>query len=184
MPNILGIEQPIVARQHVLLNPPAAKHQFVAPDLLAAERGAGVGHHVALSVVGSDRLPWSGYLRAKVAQEKLIADSGQPYSIVRATQFYEFAGRIADEATVDGTARLSTGLMQPIAAADVSAAVARVCGRSSSRAPRSSCRTASLPTSARASAARGRTRSLPWRISQPSGGTACPRPTSNGSSGR
>ena len=72
-------------------------------NLLAAEREAGVTHHVALSVVGSERLPDSGYLRAKVAQEQLIEDSGMPYSIVRATQFYEFAGRIADEATVDGT---------------------------------------------------------------------------------
>lgn len=95
-------------------------------NLLAAEREAGVTHHVALSIVGAERLPNSGYLRAKVAQEKLIEDSGLPYSIVRATQFFEFVGRIADEATVDGTARLSTGLMQPIAAADVSAAVARV----------------------------------------------------------
>jgi uncharacterized protein YbjT (DUF2867 family) len=95
-------------------------------NLLAAEREAGVGHHVALSVVGADRLPASGYLRAKVAQEQLIRESGRPYSIVRATQFYEFVGRIADEATVDGIARLSTGLMQPIAAADVSVAVARV----------------------------------------------------------
>jgi uncharacterized protein YbjT (DUF2867 family) len=95
-------------------------------NLLAAERQAGVGHHVALSIVGAERLPNSGYLRAKVAQEKLIQESALPYSIVRATQFYEFAGRIADEATVDGIARLSTGLMQPIAAADVSVAVARV----------------------------------------------------------
>lgn len=95
-------------------------------NMLAAEREADVMHHVALSVVGADRLPASGYLRAKVAQEKLIRESGRPYSIVRATQFYEFVGRIADEATVDGVARLSTGLMQPIAAADVSAAVARV----------------------------------------------------------
>ncbi|MFF1633269.1 SDR family oxidoreductase [Leifsonia sp. NPDC058248] len=95
-------------------------------NLLAAERQAGVGHHVALSIVGAERLPNSGYLRAKVAQEKLIEDSGLPYSTVRATQFYEFVGRIADEATVDGTAILSTGLMQPIAAADVSTAVARV----------------------------------------------------------
>ena len=95
-------------------------------NLLAAERAAGVTHHVALSVVGADRLPASGYLRAKVAQERLIAESGLPFSIVRATQFYEFVGRIADEATVDGVARLSTSLMQPIAAADVSAEVARV----------------------------------------------------------
>ncbi|GAA1761798.1 SDR family oxidoreductase [Agromyces humatus] len=93
---------------------------------LAAEREAGVTHHVALSIVGAERVPNSGYLRAKVAQERLIEQSGLPYSIVRATQFYEFAMRIADEATVDGTARLSTGIMQPIAAADVSAAVARV----------------------------------------------------------
>ena len=95
-------------------------------NLLAAEREAGVTHHVVLSIVGADRLPDSGYLRAKVAQEQLIAESGLPYSIVRATQFYEFVGRIADAATVDGTVRLSTGLMQPIAAADVSAVVARV----------------------------------------------------------
>lgn len=95
-------------------------------NLLAAEREAGVKHHVALSIVGSDRLPDSGYLRAKVAQERLIAESGQPYTIVRATQFFEFVLPIADAATVDGTARVSTGLMQPMAAADVSAAVARV----------------------------------------------------------
>jgi uncharacterized protein YbjT (DUF2867 family) len=95
-------------------------------NLLVGEREAGVIHHVALSIVGAERLPNSGYLRAKVAQEKLIEESGLPYSIVRATQFFEFVGRIADEATVDGTTRLSTGLMQPIAAADVSAAVARV----------------------------------------------------------
>jgi uncharacterized protein YbjT (DUF2867 family) len=95
-------------------------------SLLAAEREAGVRHHVALSVVGSDRLPDSGYLRAKAAQEQLIAQSGQPYTILRATQFYEFGLRIADGATVDGTVHASTGLMQPIAAADVSAAVAGV----------------------------------------------------------
>ncbi|MGW9629610.1 SDR family oxidoreductase [Agromyces sp. NPDC055520] len=95
-------------------------------NLLATEREAGVTHHVALSIVGAELLPDSGYLRAKVAQEQLIEGSGLPYSIVRATQFYEFAGSIADAATVDGTVRLSTGLMQPIAAADVSAAVARV----------------------------------------------------------
>lgn len=95
-------------------------------NLLAAEREAGVTHHVALSVVGADLLPDSGYLRAKVAQEKLIEESGIPYSIVRATQFYEFVGRIADAATVDVVAHMSTGLMQPIAASDVSATVARV----------------------------------------------------------
>ena len=95
-------------------------------NILAAEKVAGVRHHVALSVVGSDRLPESGYLRAKVAQEALIRESGIPYSIVRATQFFEFIGRIADGATEGNTVRLSTGLMQPMAAEDVATAVARV----------------------------------------------------------
>ena len=71
-------------------------------NVLAAEATAGVGHHVALSIVGTERLPDSGYLRAKLAQEKLIKTSAIPYSIVQATQFFEFIGRIADEATVDG----------------------------------------------------------------------------------
>ncbi|MGW5237537.1 SDR family oxidoreductase [Monashia sp. NPDC004114] len=92
---------------------------------LDAENAAGVRHHVALSIVGADRLPNAGYLRAKVAQERVIRDSGQPFTIVRATQFYEFATRIGDEVTADGVARVSTGLMQPTAAADVSLAVAR-----------------------------------------------------------
>jgi uncharacterized protein YbjT (DUF2867 family) len=95
---------------------------------LAAEKAAGVSHHVALSIVGAERLPSSGYLRAKVAQEELIQASGQPFSIVRATQFFEFATRIGEEATADGVATLSTGLMQPIAAADVSHVVARTAG--------------------------------------------------------
>jgi uncharacterized protein YbjT (DUF2867 family) len=94
--------------------------------LLAAMTYAGVGHLVALSVVGSDRLPDSGYLRAKVAQEKLIRTSGIPYSIVHATQFFEFIGRIADDATVDGIVRLPSVLFQPGAAADVSRIVAEV----------------------------------------------------------
>ena len=95
-------------------------------NLLAAETAAGVGHHVALSVVGSERQPDSGYMRAKVAQEKLIRDSQIPYSIVHATQFYEFIGRIADEATSGSTVRLAHVLIQPMAAADVSNAVADV----------------------------------------------------------
>ena len=95
-------------------------------NLLAAEKAAGVGHHVALSVVGSDRLPDSGYLRAKVAQEKLIEDSSIPYSIVRATQFFEFVDAIADEATEGDTARLPAALIQPIAVDDVARAVARI----------------------------------------------------------
>jgi uncharacterized protein YbjT (DUF2867 family) len=95
-------------------------------NLLAAEAAAGVGHHVALSVVGCDRLPDSGYLRAKVAQEKLISNSPIPYSIVRATQFFEFMKRIADEATVGNTVRIAPVLFQPIAAADVANAVCRI----------------------------------------------------------
>jgi uncharacterized protein YbjT (DUF2867 family) len=94
--------------------------------LLAAEAVAGVGHHVALSVVGTDRLPESGYMRAKVAQEKLIAGSSIPYSIVHATQFFEFVGRIADGATEGDTVRLPPVLFQPIAADDVASAVARI----------------------------------------------------------
>src|SRR5215813_10396877 len=75
-------------------------------NLLTYEAAAGVGHHVALSVVGCDRLPNSGYMRAKVAQEKLIKEGPIPYTIVHATQFFEFAKRIADEATVDNSVRL------------------------------------------------------------------------------
>jgi uncharacterized protein YbjT (DUF2867 family) len=95
-------------------------------NLIAAEAAAGVGHHVALSVVGSDRAPDSGYLRAKVAQEKLIAGSRIPYTIVRSTQFFEFLKRIADEATDGNTVRIAPVLFQPIAADDVAKAVARV----------------------------------------------------------
>jgi uncharacterized protein YbjT (DUF2867 family) len=95
-------------------------------NLLRYEAAAGVGHHVALSVVGSDLLPDSGYLRAKVAQEKLIKESSIPYSIVRATQFFEFLNRIADEATDGNTVRLPSVRFQPMAAEDVASAVARV----------------------------------------------------------
>jgi hypothetical protein len=76
-------------------------------NLLAAERGAGVGHHIALSVVGADRMPDSGYMRAKVNQESLIKAGGVPYSIVRATQFFEFLGGIADSGAEGDTVRLS-----------------------------------------------------------------------------
>ncbi|WP_051328857.1 SDR family oxidoreductase [Geminicoccus roseus] len=95
-------------------------------NLLAAGSAAGVRHHVALSVVGSERSPESGYLRAKLAQERLIAGSGIPYTIVRATQFFEFVGRIADSGTVGQTVRVSPALLQPIASADVVAALAEV----------------------------------------------------------
>ena len=93
---------------------------------LTFEKDAGVGLHVALSVVGADRLPEGSYLRAKVAQEKLIIDSGRPYSLVRATQFFEFVSRIADAQTVDGVVRVPPGAMQPMAADDVVAVLARV----------------------------------------------------------
>ena len=95
-------------------------------NLLAAESAAGVGHHVALSVVGTERLADSGYMRAKSAQEKLIEDSPIPWSIVHATQFFEFIGRIADEATSGNTVRLAPVLIQPMAAEDVARALAEV----------------------------------------------------------
>ena len=93
-------------------------------NLLAAETAAGVGHHVALSVVGTDRLLASGYFRGKMAQENLIKASSIPYTIVRATQFFEFVGAIAQSATEGKTVRVPPALMQPIAAGDVGAAVA------------------------------------------------------------
>ena len=95
-------------------------------NLLAAETAARVGHHVALSVVGTERLTESGYFRAKLAQEKLIAQSSARYTIVRATQFYEFMKRIADDATDGDVVRLPPALIQPMAADDVAAAVGRV----------------------------------------------------------
>jgi uncharacterized protein YbjT (DUF2867 family) len=93
-------------------------------NLLAAEADAGVRHHVALSVVGTDRMLASGYFRAKMAQEKLIKASPIPYTIVRATQFFEFVGGIAQAATEGQTVRLPPVLMQPLAADDVAAVVA------------------------------------------------------------
>src|SRR5436309_8957316 len=95
-------------------------------NLLAAEAAAGVGHHVALSVVGIDRLLASGYFRAKLAQEKLIKASSVPYTIVRATHFFEFVGAIAQLATEGQMVRLPPVLMQPIASDDVAAVVADV----------------------------------------------------------
>src|SRR5881392_3456306 len=93
-------------------------------NLLAAEAAAGVGHHVALSVVGTDRLLASGYFRAKMAQENLIKASPIPYTIVRATQFFEFVGGIAQSATEGQTVRLPPVLMQPIVSDDVAAVMA------------------------------------------------------------
>jgi uncharacterized protein YbjT (DUF2867 family) len=94
-------------------------------NLLEAEGQAGVGHHVALSVVGTERLTESGYFRGKIAQENLINESSIPYSIVRATQFFEFVKGIADEATDGNTIRLAPVLIQPMAADDVAGAVGR-----------------------------------------------------------
>jgi uncharacterized protein YbjT (DUF2867 family) len=95
------------------------------PVLIEAARRAGVGHFVGLSIVGVDGVPDSGYFRAKVAQEKIITESGLPYTIVRATQFAEFAGAITDSMTVGDEVRVPDALIQPIPAADVAAAVAR-----------------------------------------------------------
>jgi uncharacterized protein YbjT (DUF2867 family) len=94
-------------------------------NLLAAEAAAGVRHHVALSIVGTDRSD-NGYFRAKVAQEKLIAASGIPYTIIRSTQFMEFLGGIAASSADGNVVRLSPGLFQPIASDDVAANVAEV----------------------------------------------------------
>jgi uncharacterized protein YbjT (DUF2867 family) len=95
-------------------------------NIAAAEKAAGVRHHIALSIVGSDRNPDSGYLRAKVAQEKLIKESGIPYTIIRSTQFFEFLGGIAQAATDGQTVRLSPAHLQPVASNDVAALVTRV----------------------------------------------------------
>jgi len=95
-------------------------------NLLAAEAAAGVGHHVALSVVGTDRLLASGYFRAKMAQENLIKASKVPYTIVRATQFFEFVDGIAQSATEGQMVRLSSALIQPIVSDDVADALAEV----------------------------------------------------------
>ncbi|GAA3672918.1 SDR family oxidoreductase [Nonomuraea antimicrobica] len=95
-------------------------------NLLAAEAAAGVGHHVALSVVGTERMPDNGYFAAKIAQERLIEKSGIPFSLVHATQFFEFVRGIADDATDGDTVRIAPVLFQPIAGEEVAQAVARV----------------------------------------------------------
>ncbi len=100
--------------------------QTAGRNLLGAEAGAGVRHHVALSIVGTDRTPDNGYFRAKVAQEKLIEASGIPYTVIRSTQFLEFLGGIAASGAEGSVVRISPGLFQPIAADDVAAIVADV----------------------------------------------------------
>ncbi|OPC84073.1 NmrA family transcriptional regulator [Embleya scabrispora] len=94
-------------------------------NLLAAEKEAGVGHHVVLSVVGSDRRPDIGYFRAKIAQERLVRESAIPFSIVHATQFYEFGRRIADEATTGDEVHIAPVAFQPVAGDDVAQLVGR-----------------------------------------------------------
>ena len=96
-----------------------------ATNLVGAARAAGVGHYVALSIVGVDGLPDSGYMRAKVAQEQIITRSGLPYSIVRATQFAEFTDAIVESMTVGDEVRVPDALIQPIPSDEVAAAVAR-----------------------------------------------------------
>jgi uncharacterized protein YbjT (DUF2867 family) len=95
-------------------------------NLLASEAAAGVGHHLALSVVGSDRLPDSGYLRAKMAQERIIKASRIPYTILRSTQFFEFMGRAADSFSDGKAIRVPPALVQPISSDDVVAALADI----------------------------------------------------------
>ncbi len=95
-------------------------------NLMAAATTVGIGHLVVLSIVGADGIPGSGYMRAKCAQESLITVSSVPYSVVRATQFFEFVDTIADQATQGSTVRLPPAVIQPIAAGDVAAEVARV----------------------------------------------------------
>ena len=100
--------------------------QTSSRNLLEAEISAGVGHHIALSVVGTERLPDSAYLRAKMAQEQLIKDSGVPFTIVHSTQFFEFLKSIAQSATEGETVRLSPAFFQPISSDDVAAAMTEV----------------------------------------------------------
>ncbi len=130
-----GLAQALAGAQVVvdLTNAPSWEDQAVLEffqtsgrNLLAADAAAGVRHHVALSIVGTDRTPENGYFRAKVAQEKLIETSGIPYTIIRSTQFMEFLGAIAASSTDENIVRISPGLFQPIAADDVAAIVADV----------------------------------------------------------
>jgi uncharacterized protein YbjT (DUF2867 family) len=130
-----GLAEALIGAQAVVdvANAPSWEDQAVldffetsSRNLLSAEATAGVRHHVALSVVGTERLLASGYFRAKMAQEKLIKASSIPYTIVRATQFFEFVGSIAQYATEGDTVRLPSALMQPIVSDDVAAALADV----------------------------------------------------------
>ena len=130
-----GVKEAVAGAQMVidLANSPSFEDKAVLEffqtsgrHLLPAEAAAGVRHHVALSIVGTDRTPDNDYFRAKIAQEKLVEASGVPYTIIRSTQFLEFLRGIADEATKGNIVRISPGAFQPIAADDVAAFVADV----------------------------------------------------------
>ena len=130
-----GVKEAVAGAQVVidLANSPSFEDKAVLEffetagrNLLPAEAAAGVRHHVALSIVGTDRMPENGYFRAKVAQENLIRASGVPYTIIRSTQFLEFLRAIADSSAEGNLVRLPPGLFQPIAADDVAAIVAEV----------------------------------------------------------
>jgi uncharacterized protein YbjT (DUF2867 family) len=130
-----GLDAALVAAQVVVdvANSPSFEDRAVLEffqtsgrNLLKAEANAGVRHHVALTIVGADRVPDSGYMRAKVAQEDLIRGSGVPYTIIRSTQFFEFMRATADAATDGGIVRVPSADLQPIAAIDVAAAVSEV----------------------------------------------------------
>jgi uncharacterized protein YbjT (DUF2867 family) len=130
-----GLDEVVAGAQVVidLTNPPPGKaaaaldfFETAGRNILAAAVAAGVRHHVALSIVGTDRVPGQSYYRAKVAQEQLIEASSLPYTIIRSTQFLEFLGTIADANTVEGRVRVPPSLLQPIAADDVAAIVASV----------------------------------------------------------
>ena len=130
-----GLQQAMAGTQVVvdLANSPSFEDKAVLEffetsgrNLLAAEKAAGVKHHVALSIVGTDRTAENGYFRAKVAQEKLIVNSGVPYTIIRATQFMEFIPAIAASSVEGNVIRISGGLFQPIASDDVAVNVADV----------------------------------------------------------
>ncbi|HVX43675.1 MAG TPA: SDR family oxidoreductase [Mycobacteriales bacterium] len=130
-----GLDEALAGAQVVvdLANSPSFEDQAVmeffrtsGTNLLAAEAEAGVGHHVALTIVGADRVPDSGYMRAKIAQEQVIEAAEVPYTIVRSTQFLEFMRAAADAGAEGGTVRVPAAALQPIAAADVAAAVSEV----------------------------------------------------------
>jgi uncharacterized protein YbjT (DUF2867 family) len=130
-----GVKEAVAGTQVVidLANSPSFEDKAVLEffqaagrNLLPAEAAAGVAHHVALSIVGTDRTPENGYFRAKVAQEKLVEASGVPYTIVRSTQFMEFLGGIAESAAQGNIVRVSPGAFQPIASDDVAGFVADV----------------------------------------------------------